>query len=262
MGIGFETLGGSVTNQTTLTALTMNSGDSLVIRNFPFTSAHAYLFRAVRQSVTAGQLRILSPLLHDNTKGLTFSVSETPTQFTFPEGVYQELRPQDTLVVQTFGSGAELTAVALDVYYTDLPGVSGRFYSPGDIKPRIKTLKALEVDMTTVIASSGWTDTVITTTEDTTHANTDYAVLGYYTDTAMCTIAVKGIDTGNLRAGGPGSTDSVVTGDYFWRLSVREGLPMIPVFNSANKGATFVSTFAVAAVASKVTLMLAELTPQ
>src|ERR1700737_3464089 len=123
MGLALDTIAGSVTNQTALTALTLASGDSLVVRNFPFGSAHAYLYRVVRQSVTAGQLRVLSPLLHDNTKGLTWSVSETPTQFSFPEGVYQELRPQDTLVVQTFGSGAEVTAVTVDLYYTDLPGV-------------------------------------------------------------------------------------------------------------------------------------------
>jgi hypothetical protein len=261
MGLAVDTIAGSVTNQTTLTALTMASGDSLAVRNFPQATAKAFLYRVGRQSVTAGQLRILSPLLHDNTKGLTYSLGETPSIATFPREAFQQLQPQDTLVIQTFGSGAEVTAAYAAIYYTDLPGAAARLFSWADIKPRIKTIKALEVDMTTVIASSGWTDTLITATEDTTHANTDYAVLGYITDTAMCAIGIKGIDTGNMRIAGPGSLNSIITADYFVENSLRDGVPFIPVINSANKGATNVSTFAVAAVASKVTLNLAELYP-
>ena len=264
MGVAFDTVAFSAANPTATfgtVAPTVASGDSFTVRAYPVQTALARLFRVIRQGVTTGGVRVLSPLLHDNVRGITILTTETPAVFAFPREVQQILRPQDTLVVQLSGGAAETDAGALLIYYSDLPGASARLYSPADIGPRIKSIKPLEVDFTTVVAGTGWLDTVITATEDLTHANTDYAVLGYTCDTACTAVGIKGIDTSNLRVCGPGSTSSLVTGDYFWENSVRENLPMIPVFNSANKGATFVSAFAVAAAATKVILNLAELNP-
>lgn len=261
MGVAYDTVAFSLANPgATFTAATVASGDSFTVRAYPVQTAVAKLLRVTRQGATSGGVRILSPLLHDNVRGITQLTTQTPTEFAFPREVTQILRPQDALVVQISGGGAETDAGALSIYYTDLPGANARLFSPADILPRIKTIKPLEVDFTTNAAASGWLDTVITTTEDLTHANTDYAVLGYTTDTAATVIGVKGIDTSNLRVCGPGTTSTIVTADYFWEASLRDNLPMIPVFNSANKGSTFVSAFAVAAAATKVFLNLAELT--
>lgn len=261
MGAAFDTVGFSLLNPgATFTAATPSPGDSFVVRAFPVQSSRARLFRVIRQGVTAGGVRILSPLLHDNVRGITQLTTETPTTFAFPREVQQDLRPQDTLIVQISGGGAETDAGALMLYYNDLPGANARLAMPADILPRIKNIKPMEVDFTTVVAGTGWLDTVITTTEDLLHANTDYAVLGYTVDTAGVAVGIKGIDTSNLRVCGPASTASIVTGDYFWETSMRDGIPMIPIFNSANKGSTFVSMLAVAAAATKVILNLAELT--
>lgn len=262
MGVAFDTIAFSLANPgAAFVAATVASGDSFTVRAFPVQTAKARLFRVNRQGATSGGVRILSPLFHDNVRGITQLTTETPTQFAFPREVGQELRPQDTLVVQISGGGAETDAGSLSIYYTDLPGAGARLYSPGDIGPRIKTIKPLEVDFTSVVAGTGWLDTVITTTEDLTHANTDYAVLGYTVDVAGVAVGIKGIDTSNLRVCGPASTSSLATADFFWENALRENLPLIPVFNAANKGSTFVSFFAVAAAATKVILNLAELTP-
>lgn len=245
----------------TFTAATAASGDSFTVRNFNIATDAARLVKVFRQGATSGGVRILSPLLHDAVRGITILTSETPAVFAFPRETGQLLRPQDGLTVQITGGGAETDAGALQIYYSTLPGASARLFMPADILPRIIRIKPLEVDFTTNAAASGWLDTVITTTEDLTHANTDYAVLGYTTDTAGTAFGIKGIDTGNLRVCGPGSTSSIVTGDYFWEASLRDQIPYIPVFNSANKGGTFLSSFAVAAAATKVLLNLAELSP-
>ena len=261
MGVAFDTVGFAATNPGAgFVAATPASGDSFTVRAFSVASAKARLFRVIRQGASEGGVRVLSPLLHDNVRGITQITTETPTTFAFPREVAQELRPQDTLTVQISGGGAEVDAGALLIYYTDLPGASARLYSPSDILPRIKTIKPLEVDFTSQVATSGWLDTVITATEDLSHANTDYAVLGYTTDAPGVAVGIKGIDTSNMRVCGPASTSSIVTGDYFWENSIRENLPMIPVFNAANKGSTFVSFLSVAAAATKVVLNLAELT--
>jgi len=262
MGLAVDTIGFSVTNQAALTAVTLAAGDTLTVRNFPEATAKAFLYRVTIQSVSKGQLRIFSPLLHDVVKGLTFSFSETPAPFLFPREVFQQLHPQDLLTVQQAGGGAEPDAGTLSIYYTDLPGSAARLFSPADIKPRIKSLKSIEVDATTNIIGSGWLDTAINATEDVLHANTDYAILGYDTDTACTAVAFKGIDTGNLRIGGPGTARSIETGDYFFETSLRDGLPYIPVFNSANKSGFFLSSLAVAAAATKFTVNCAELYPQ
>lgn len=261
MGVAYDTVGFGLTNPgAAFVAATVVPGDSFTVRAFPVSSAKAFLFRVMRQGVTTGGIRILSPLFHDNVRGITILSTETPSAFAFPREVRQELRPQDALQVQISGGGAEADAGALGIYYTDLPGASARLYSPSDILPRIKTIKPIEVDFTTVVIGTGWLDTAINATEDNLHANTDYAILGYTVDTACTAIGIKGIDTSNMRVCGPGVTSSLATGDYFWENALRENLPMIPVFNSANKAATFVSALAVAAAATKVILNCAELT--
>lgn len=262
MGLAADSIAGFITNQTSLTAITLASGDSLTVRNFVPQNAKAYLHRLGIQSATKGQLRIISPLTHDNVTGLTFSYSETPAPLLFPREGLMQLQPQDTLTVQMLGGAAESDAVVLGTYYTDLPGAQARLYNWSDIKPRIKYFKSVEVDQTTNAVTSGWKDTAINATEDQLHANTDYAVLGYDADTAVTWVSFKGIDTGNLRIGGPGPTSSIVTADYFVEVALRDAIPFIPVFNSANKAAFFLSSIAVASAATKFTVNLAELYPQ
>lgn len=261
VNVAVDTIGGYVTNQTSLTAVTMSAGDTLTVRNFPQGTDKAWLAQLGVQSATKGQLRIFSPLLHDTTKGLTYSYSETPAPFLFAREAFLQLQPQDLLTVQMLGGSAESDAFFLSIYYTNIPGTAARLFNWSDIKPRIKTLKTIEVDATTNIITSGWLDTAINATEDVLHANTDYAILGYDTDTAVTCVAFKGIDTGNLRIGGPGPTQSISTGDYFVERSLRDQVPHIPVFNSANKAAFFLSSLAVASAATKFSVNCAELYP-
>jgi hypothetical protein len=92
------------------------------------------------------------------------------------------------------------------------------------------------------------------------NADRSYAVLGYSTDVAVCSIAVKGQETGNLRMGGPGVVATDDTNDYFAFLSEQFNIPAIPVISANNKGSIFVSCVAVAtAAAIKSQLWLARL---
>jgi hypothetical protein len=142
-----------------------------------------------------------------------------------------------------------------------LPGITQRLHSWGDLSGNIRYIKSIEVDMG-AIAVGVWTDTLITTTENQLHANKDYAVLGYQLATPLTAFGVKGSATGNLRACGPGATSTLDISEYFVIMSQLNQIPYIPVFNSDDRFAFYVSAFnnvAVGGGAAHCYLILAEL---
>jgi len=242
------------------TAVSFATGDSGGVRNFG-AGAFAKLY-AITQEAGATSLssRVTSPMFHDNVRGIELTTEASPSVFMLPRETGQPLYANDTLAVYGAAAANTATAITLHAYYSDLPGVSARLHSWGDVSGLIKSIKPLEVDFTTAAASNTWVDQGITTTEDLLKANTDYAVLGVMTDVAVCALGIKGPDTGNLRVCAPGPNGTTDTSDFFVRMSQLMGLPMIPVFNSANKNATYLSAASgVLATAVKGQLILAEL---
>ena len=260
MGLALDVIATRVANPgAAFTATTAVPGDSLTVRNFADT-AQAFLLNLIRRGAATGAFRVRSPLLHDNVRGIAVTSGQTPTVFALPRELSQRLYAQDTLITEITGGGAETDMGLLVIYYQDLLGVAARLHMRGDIEGNIDNIKPVTVAVTNSATIGNWTDTVITTTEDLLHANTDYAVLGYITDTAQAFVAIKGQDTGNLRVGGPGTVNVEDTSDYFVAQGIYHNIPFIPVFNSANKGSTFVSTTdTVASSTANITLVLAEL---
>lgn len=251
------------TVNSTFAAGVMATGDSATIRNFPQTSK-ARLIAAFYDDVTTPLAwRVRSPLLHDNVRGIQFNPGAAAPSNLFGQYAQQLLQPQDTLTFELSTAAATGKALgAVSVYYDQLPGAMARLYAPGDIVPLIENIKPVVVAIGSGANTAGiWFDAVITTTENLLHANTDYAVLGASLDVAVAAIAVKGIDTGNLRCAVPGGVNNPLAQDWFPRLSDVTGLPCIPVINAANAGSTFVSIIssAATAAASSLTLYLAEL---
>lgn len=235
------------------------SGDSLSVRNFA-PGSNAYLQNIMRMGTAAGFVQVRSPLLHDSTQGIRITPAESPSVFSLPGAAQQNLQPQDTLIVELSGGAAETDIAALTIYYENIGGASARLHSWGDIAGNIDNIKPLRVAVTSSATIGAWTDTALTTTENLLHANTDYAVLGYMANIAFGMVGIKGIDTANLRICGPGSTQEFPTTNYFKYMGEQSGLPYIPVFNSANAGATSASVAAsTASVAGVVELILAEL---
>jgi hypothetical protein len=260
MGVAIDTVFGTAHNAgTTATALTMASGDSLTIRNYN-PPASCKLERISRAGTASSKVVINSPLLYDNVQALHFITSESPSQFLFPKGYGQAVQAQDVLSVTTTGGTNEYDGVLLEFYYTDLPGASARLYMPSDVMPLIDYYTVWETDCTSGATPPNWVDTALNTTETRMKANSDHAVLGYITDVACAAVAIKGPDTSNLRIGGPGTNSSRDTSEWFTWWSERQGTPHIPVINSANIGATYVSVADVgASTAVKVQLILGHL---
>ncbi len=252
-----------LTVNSTLAAGTMATGDSSVVRNFP-DSAYAAIIGAMYDDVTTPLAwRIRSALLHDNVRGIQFGPGATAPATIWPTGLQQPLEAQDKLTFELSTAAATGKAVGVaQIFYSQLPGASARLASPGDIVPVIRNIKPITVAIGSGANTAGqWLDTVITTTENLLRANTDYAILGATLDVAVAALAIKGLDTGNLRCAVPGGVNNPFGANYFWNLARETGLPVIPVINAANAGSTFVSivSSAATAAASTFTLYAAEL---
>lgn len=252
MGHALQAISGRVTNPgAVITALTPNTGDSFVVRNFQQGASNAYLESMWAMAGTAGVARIRSALLHDNAQGIRQRFTATDPAELLPDEVEQLLYPQDTLTVEMSGGGAETDVLSLLLYYDDLPGVDSRLFGWDQLKPRVQQYMAIECDLTSgaTVGQYGGQQ-AINANFDTLKANTDYAILGYNVDANCGLVGFSSPDFGNLRVGGPGSTRHEVTVGWFLDLSRKSGKPMIPVFNSANKGNTLVDLVHTAAGAA------------
>lgn len=227
---------------TTLTAWTLAAGDSLQIANCDFSKV-VRLLNMWGDWQTSGFLGVRSPKLHDAVRGIRVKgVSATVTPL-LPFGTFQRLFPQDVLVAEQSGSATagDIETGALLVHYEDLPGVAARFITYDELMKRGVNTKSVENTLALGTAGGYSGGVAINATEDLLKANTDYALAGYECDVECAAIGYKGPDTGNVRLGGPGNPSlKHVTGNWFVRLAREYGLPLIPVINAANKGATFI----------------------
>lgn len=243
------------------TPLAAATGDSLITRG-TVGESKAHLMSFITKSDAAGnEFRITSPLLHDNVTGITMFPNENPSLFNVPSEASVELNEQDTLNVQGQCGAATTITAGLVIYYDDIRGTDADLYQWSDIRDDIKFIKSVQVG-NLAVAVGAWTDTPITNTENQLHADRSYAVLGYLSNPAPAIIGVKGIATGNLRMCGPGASQSTDLSDFFVQMSLKHGLPYIPVFQANDRNSFYVSmadSVARAANAVNVSLIIAEL---
>jgi hypothetical protein len=262
-----EVISGSVTGAgATFTAWTVNAGNSLAIRSAPLTSNVWLLEKWAYNDTAAGVLRIRSPRLHDNVQGIRTRITTNDTEPLLSGiadyGMRQKLVPQDILIAEQTGSAANIDTGHLLLYYENLPGINARLIDNPTLIANGVNRIGQEVSITTTAASGAYTGQVaINVTNDNFKANTDYALLGALVDTRVGTVRIQGADVGNLGIGIPGEpTQRHVMSNWFQRLSDIYSVPLIPVFNSANKSAILVdATGHTAAITSVVTFYMVEL---
>lgn len=238
MGRALELISGFVTApSTTQTALTMAAGSSLTIRNAPLDSM-VRMLSAWADNQAAGALRIRSPKMHDNVQGIRLQVTASEVKPLFPRGVSQRLYPQDTLIVDLSGSATagDIESAAALIYYDNLPGTDARFASVEDVMRRGLNIVSIENTLALGTAGGFSGEEAINAEFDLLKANTDYALIGYLVNGECCAVRWRGADTGNLGVGGPGDELARdLTSSWFLELSKAFNMPLVPVFNSANK---------------------------
>lgn len=235
MGRALQVITGRVTNpSTTITAVTMDTGDSNTVRNCA-QGVPIRLLSVWAQGATAGLVRIRSPLLHDAVQGIRLRYNATNPDPLLPEYIGQLLYPQDVLTMEMTGGAAETDQFSALIEYDDLPGAAAQLVTWGQISDQIESISGVECNLTTGGTASQYGGAqAINANFDLFKRNRWYAILGYLTDTAFGVLGLTGADLGNLRVGGPGSIRSDITSGWFVDLAVRENMPRIPVINSAN----------------------------
>lgn len=245
MGKAMEIIAGDITGVVaagTFTGVTMHTDNSATVRNAREDSL-VELLTLWADTQLANSLRLRSPRLHDNVQGIRFEVVASEVLPLLDPLFRQKLIPQDTLTVEFDEStlaGDVQTAVLL-LYYHDLPGVDARFIDIEALKSRGRNIVTVENTIDTG-AGGNWLGAEALNAEfDLLKANTDYALIGYHVSVECAAIRVRGSDTGNLGVGGPGTeTAKFLTRNWFVWLTEKTGIPLIPVFNSANRASILV----------------------
>lgn len=239
MGKAHELVSGRALNPgATLTAVTVNTGNSLAVRSFAASSA-AWLEGLWAQNATAGIVRVRSPKMHDAVQGLRVRSTADRVFDLLSDYSASRLYPTDTLTLEISGGGAETDVAVLSVYYDDLDGSDAKLASWEQIRGSVANLFTAEVAVAGPTTAGDWSAGVnLNTTFDLFKADTKYAVLGYTVDVECAAVAIVGPDTGNYRTGGPGCIQVLETRDWFIRQSIVTGRPHIPVINSNNRAGT------------------------
>lgn len=218
-------------------AMAAVAGNTLTVRAAS-PGSMVWLLGAWADFQGAGSLRIRSAGLHDFTQGIRLDVTVGNLAPLLPRGAMQRLLAQDALTVEAIGSAVvgDIETACLLIYYQDLPGISGRFITSDEVRARTQHLATVENTLALGTAGGYSGEEAINAEFDLFHANRDYAILGYLCDSELAAVRYRGIDTGNLGVGGPGEPEQrFVTSDWFMYLSDVTGLPLVPVFNSANR---------------------------
>jgi len=211
------------------------------------------------------EIALTASRFHDQTFGIRLAIPSgaalaptTRPSLLSPAGFDQPIFPSDVLSVQVNGTAADNVNVTLMLYYPNLPGIDGRYASSQQVRGLMKNLVGVRVSPTSGAGQWGASVTLNSVT-NLLHANTDYAVLGFTSQTPIAAIGLSGVDTGNLRVGGPVLASPEHDAYLFSDLSDKYGTPLIPVINSNNAGAINIQAAHTAAAAKVVDVVLAEL---
>lgn len=232
-----EVITGFVTApSTTLTALTMATGNSKTIRNAPIDSP-IRLLNVWSDNQTAGILRIHSSKMHDDVQGIRVHAPSSLVYPLLPWDQYQMLSPQDTLTMELSGSAtaADIETACALIYYPELDGVNANLITPDELKTRFRSLMATENTLSLGTSGGYSGEEALNAELNQFKANTFYAILGYQVSAECAVVRYRSTEIGSIGLGGPGNdADKSLTGNWFVSLSYQTGLPCIPVFNSAN----------------------------
>jgi hypothetical protein len=252
--------------------LSANAGDSLAVANFNTGGARVLEAWAIDASSVLEVAWVFTrpEATHDQQRGFRFmvpgstfgSVGTRGALNVLPGGAVINLFKSDTATFTVSGTANDDVAVSYVIEYDDLPGASAVFINPGQLQALHKSTLGIRVDAVASATEGAYGATrAFNTDDDRLHANTWYAILGWSVQIACTTVSLVGPDWGGQRIGGPAGILNESSNTWFVDQSVKWSKPLIPCFNSNNKGNVLVSVAdGTASTSPKIDFLLYELT--
>lgn len=211
------------------------------------------------------ELSLTGSRFHDNTYGIRLELPDGGTlapanrpSLVSPPGFDQPIYPADTMSVKVSGTASDNVNVTVVTFYPDLPGVAFNGVTSQYVKQNGGNHVGVYVNPTS--GSGNWgTSVVLNSSTDLLHAGKQYAVMGFTSQTPVAACGLVGIDTGNLRVGGPILGDPSVDSFLFATLAEKHNAPLIPVIQANNAGATNIYLAHTTGASTKMSVYLIEL---
>jgi hypothetical protein len=245
--------------------LAPGTGDSATFFNVPQGSP-AYLGEiwGVDDDTTC-ELSLTASRFHDQVFGIREQIpagsSLSPAgraSLISPAGLDQPIFPSDVLTVQANGTAGDNVNVTFVLYYQDIPGISARLATYDYVYGNMKNLVGIDTPLTAGTGDWG-TGVALNASDNRLHANTDYAVLGFTSDLPCAAVGLSGIDTGNLRVGGPVLAEPEHDAYLFADFARKYNAALVPIINSNNAGSIVLQGADPTNTAIKLHVTLAEL---
>lgn len=243
MGKALELITAQATAPGTGAAMAAVAGNSLTIRD---SRKPIRMIGLWHRRQAAGLTRITSPLMHDAVVGMGMTSPAGVSCLWGLQAMPQDVVAQDTLVMTATGSAAagDIEQSSYLLYYDDLPGASANLITSTDFRRRASGQVYSPSNTLALGTAGGYSgEELINAEQDQLYANREYALVGYTISGGDCvSVRWRSTDTSNLGVGGPGASGlgGLTTADWFIRCAEWTGLPVIPVFNAANKSQWFV----------------------
>ena len=262
----------SSTGGTFADSLTANSNDSLAVANFNTGGARVLEAWGTDDTSAAEFEWIWSrpEASHDQNHGIRFSVPATQgagaakTQaFNMMPGLATiSLFKSDTVAITCSSTASDNLMASWVTEYDDLPGASGVFTDPVTVQSLRKSTVGIRVSAVGSATRGAYgASRAFNADDDRLHANTWYAILGCTVQVIVNTVALIGPDWGGQRIGLPAGYLQAASSTWFLDQSIKWGKPLIPCFNSNNKGNVLVNVADTASSPSaQIDFLLYELT--
>jgi hypothetical protein len=181
-----------------------------------------------------------------------------------PGGATIKLFKSDTVTINVTSTAGDNLLATWVTEYDDLPGSSGVFTNPDQLYALRKSTTGIRVSATGSATRGAYgASRAFNADDDRLHANTWYAILGCSVQVIVNTVALIGPDWGGQRIGLPAGYLQAASTTWFLDQSIKWGKPLLPCFNSNNKGNILVSVADTANAASpQIDFLLYELTQQ
>lgn len=246
-------------------ALAAATGDSLTFQTVQSEPAGFLAEIWGANSAHVCEYSFTASRFHDQTFGIrmaslaasSLAPTTTPVNLS-PLGFDQPIYPADVLSVKVNGTASDKVNVSFIVYYPNLPGVDFHGVTSQYVRDNMRNLVGVNVQPTAGAGDWG-TSVVLNSQTGLLHAGRQYAVLGFTAQQAIQCVGIQGIDTGNLRVGGPVTGDPKDDAYLFPRLADYYNQPLIPVIQANNAGAINVYAANLSSGAVVIDVLLAEL---